>query len=152
MFSGIVWLLPLKNLAAFHDYTTMYLIGIPLVFFLSIFDLLKPSKEASHYLVITGLVVYLSALVMVNNLHVSRAGDSSNITYDFTRIVEEIDGKGNNVYLTEEIPYGKYAPRFYLSDQYIAPLEIADYVISSDKDYLPDNLTPNNAVFFLFKK
>ncbi|MBK8619711.1 MAG: hypothetical protein IPN96_22040 [Anaerolineales bacterium] len=30
--SGFVWLFPLRNLAAFHDYTAMYYIGIPLVF------------------------------------------------------------------------------------------------------------------------
>ncbi len=45
MFSGFAWLLPLKNLAAFHDYTTMYYIGIPLVFICSIIWFLKPSRE-----------------------------------------------------------------------------------------------------------
>ena len=33
MLSGFVWLIPLRNLSAFHDYTTMFYIGIPLVLF-----------------------------------------------------------------------------------------------------------------------
>lgn len=152
MLSGFVWLIPLRNLAAFHDYTTMYFIGIPLVFFLSVFMLLNPSKETTHYLVIMGLIIYLLALSQVRDLHESRAGDASQYTYDFTRIVEKIDGKGNNVYLADTIPHGPYAPRFYLSEQYLSPLELADYVIAKDKKYLPDNLTPDNTVMFLFKK
>jgi hypothetical protein len=152
MLSGFVWLIPLRNLAAFHDYTTMYFIGIPLVFFLSVFIFLNPSKEASHYLAITGVIVYLFAISSVKVWHESRAGDSSKYTYDFTRIVERIDGVGNNVHLTDEVPFGPYAPRFYLSEQHLAPLELADYVITKDEAYPLENLTPENSELFLYKK
>jgi hypothetical protein len=152
MLSGFAWLIPLRNLAAFHDYTTMYFIGVPLVFFLSVFMLLNPSKETTHYLVVMGLIIYLLALTQVRDLHESLAGNASQYTYDFTRIVEKIDGKGNNVFLADIIPHGPYAAEFYLSGQYISPEGLADYVIARDKKYLPDNLTPENSVMFLFKK
>ena len=99
-----------------------------------------------------GLIIYLLAIIQVKELHESIADDSSKYTYDFNQIVEKIDGEGNNVYLAEGIPYGPYAPRFYLSEQYLAPLELADYVITSDEDYSPHNLTPENSELFLFKK
>ena len=45
--SGFVWMIPMRNLAAFHDYTTMYFIGVSLAFFLSVLILLKPSQGCS---------------------------------------------------------------------------------------------------------
>ena len=152
MLSGFVWLIPLRNLTAFHDYTTMFYIGIPLVFFVSVIFLLKPSREASYYMAIIGMLLYLSAIIQVKDLHESIAGNANQYTYDFMRIEEAIDGVGNNVYLADKVPYGPYAPYFYLSDQYLAPEDLADYVITSNPNYSSDNLTPNNGDLFLFKK
>jgi hypothetical protein len=152
MVSGFAWLIPLRNLSAFHDYTTMYYIGIPLVLFTVLFVRLNPSREASHYLAVIALVVYLSGLALLRDWHESRAGDASQVSYDFNRIVANIEGTGNNIYMANDIPNGPYAPRFYLSDQYLAPLSLADYVISNDREFLPNNLTPDNVDFFLFKK
>ena len=150
--SGFAWIFPLRNLAAFHDYTTMYYIGISLVFYLSIFSFLKPSRETAYYLAIMGLVIYVSALGQVRDLHNQRAGNADQYTYDFMQIVDKIDGKGKNVYLADTIPYGPYPAGFYLSGEYLSPLNVADYVVSRDKTYLPDNLTPDNRLVFLFKK
>jgi hypothetical protein len=149
---GFVWLFPLRNLAAFHDYTTMYYIGIPLVFFVSVFAMLNPSKETAHYLVIMGLIIYVFAIYQVKDLHEKRAGDASVYTYDFMRIRQKIDGTGKNVYIAVNIPYGPYPAGYYLNDQYISPHDLADYIITPNRDYSPDNLTPDNDILFLFKK
>ena len=150
--SGFAWLFPLRNLAAFHDYTTMYYIGIPMVLFLSVFTLLKPSTEVSHLLVIASLAIYFLAIAQVKDLHEAKDVNSSAYTYDFEQIQTKIDGTGKNIYMTDKIPYGPYAFQFYLKDDYLSPLKLADYVISANPDYLPDNLTPDNQVMFLFKK
>ena len=68
------------------------------------------------------------------------------------KINDAIDGDYRNIYLADEVPYGINAAEFYLQDQYIAPLAIADYVISADEFYGQDNLTPGNRVMFLFKR
>ncbi len=149
--SGFVWMIPLRNMAAFHDYTTMYFIGIPFVFFLSILVLLKPSRDAVFYLALMGLVLYLGAITQVKNLHDTNAGNASEYTYDFMRIEDKIGSQGNNIYVKDTVPYGTNAIEFYLRDQYLAPLSLSDYVISADKNYAPDNLTPDNSVMFLFK-
>ncbi len=97
-------------------------------------------------------MVYLSAISLLTPWHAERAGDASKYTYDFNTIVQEIQGTGNNVYMDGTIPYAPYAPKFYLTDQFLSPLDIADYVVTTDRQYGPDNLTPDNEVFFLFKK
>ncbi len=150
--SGFVWLFPLRSLTAFHDYTTMYFIGLTLVFFVSVIILLKPSKETAVYLAIMGLVLYVGAISQTRSLHELIAGDDSKYTYDFVHILEELPGTGNDIYLADNIPYGPYAQYFYLSNQYLAPLDLSEYVITTNKDYSTDNLTPNNQAFFLFKK
>jgi hypothetical protein len=152
VFSGFAWLFPLRNLAAFHDYTAMYYIGLPLVFYSSIFTLLNPSRKIMYCLAVLSVVVYVAAIVQVKDLHEARVGNASQYTYDFEHILEKIDGQGKNIYLREEIPYAPYAPLFYLSEDYLSPIGLADYVISRDKKFLPNNLTPDNTVVFLFKK
>ena len=150
--SGFVWLIPLRNLAAFHDYTAMYYIGIPLVFFISIFAALNPSKKVSSFLLIAGLAVYISAVVQVRDWHENNAGKADVYVYDFDRILEKIDGTGNNVNMAEVIPYGPFPPGFYLSEQYLSSKNTADYIVSRDRKYSPNNLTPDNKVIFLFTK
>jgi hypothetical protein len=150
--SGFAWMIPMRNMAAFHDYTTMYFIGFTLAFFVSLLTLLRPSRDAAVYLALMAMVVYLVALGQVKDLHESIAGNASAYTYDFMRIESVIGSQGNNVYIDGTIPYGTNAPEFYLPDQYLAPLSLADYVISYNAAYLPDNLTPQNSVMFLFKK
>lgn len=151
-FSGFAWMIPMRNLVAFHDYTNMYFIGVPLACFIAIIVLLNPSRDAKYYLALLGMVVYLSANIQVGYLHDTIAGDASKFTYDFMNIENKIDGKGNNVYLASAIPNGTNAAEFYLPDQYLAPLSLADYVITGDINYSPDNLTPGNTFMFLFKK
>lgn len=150
--SGFAWLFPMRNLAAFHDYTTMYYIGIPLVFISSLFVLLKPSRDATYYLALMAAILYFVALVQVRDLAVSISGNTSQYTYDFMNIQSTIEGAGNNVYFADIVPDGPYAPRFYLSDQYLAPEDISDYVITSDENYGALNLTPDNEILFLFEK
>jgi hypothetical protein len=151
-FAGFIWMTLMRNLAAFHDYTTMYFIGVPLAFFASLAILLKPSKDAAYYLALMGLVIFLSGLVQVRDLHESIAGNANDYTHDFMRIEEAIGGKGNNVYLEVKIPYSTNAEEFYLSDQYLAPLSISDYVITENTGYPGVNLTPGNRVVYLFRK
>lgn len=150
--SGFIWLFPLRNLAAFHDYTAMYYIGIPVVFFMAIFSIFKSSKLISSVLLIAGLAIYISTVVQVRDWHEGTVGRADEYVYDFDRILEKIDGTGNKVNMAEVIPYGPFPPGFFLSEQYLSSKTAADYVVSRNRNYLPDNLTPENTIIFLFKK
>ena len=150
--SGFGWLIPLRNLSAFHDYTAMYYIGIPLLFFLSIFVLLNPPRRIGYLLAVLAVIVYASAIVQVKNWHEERAGKAELYTYDFVRIRKRIDGPGKNINMPEMIPYGPFPPGFYLSEHYLTSPELADYVVTRNRKYDGENLTPENDVIFLFRK
>lgn len=150
--SGFGWLIPLRNLSAFHDYTAMYYIGIPLVFFLSLFVFLRPSLRLSYFLAVLALAVYLTNIGQVKVWHEKRAGKADTYTYDFVRILEKIDEPGKSINMPEQIPYGPFTPGFYLSEHYLTSRENADYVVTRNKKYAADTLTPENEIIFLFKK
>jgi hypothetical protein len=150
--SGFGWLIPLRNLAAFHDYTAMYYIGIPLVFFLALFMFLGSSKRIGYFLSVAALVIYVYSLIQVKTWHEERAGKANEYTYDFVRILENIDGPGKNINMPEMIPYGPFTPGFYLSEHYLTSPAIADYVVTRNRKYPGVNLTPENNVIFLFRK
>ena len=150
--AGFIWMTLMRNLAAFHDYTTMYFIGVPLAFLLAVLLLLKPSRDAAYYLALIGMVLYIGAVQEVRHLHEANQETASEFTYDFMRIEEKIAGTGNNIYFSGQIPNATNAEEFYLQDQYLSPLSLADYVISWDSGYSSANLTPDNTFLFLFKK
>lgn len=151
LFSGFAWLFPMRNLAAFHEYTTMFYIGLPLIFYLSVFSFLKPSRESMNYLLFASIVVYIAAIVTVRDFHYLRSANLEEYTFDFMRINEKIEGIEKNVYAADEVPRARYALGFYLADHYLSPIDAADYVIARDKNYLPNNLTPDNDVIYLFE-
>ena len=150
--SGFGWLIPLRNLAAFHDYTAMYYIGVPLVFFLSIFTFLPLSRRISYVLAVLTLVLYVSALVQVRGWHEERAGRANQYTHDFVRILDKIDGAEKNINMPEMIPYGPFTPGFYLSEHYLTSREMAEYVVTRNRKYPSKNLTPENEIIFLYEK
>jgi hypothetical protein len=130
----------------------MYYIGIPLVFFSSIFMFLGAFRRLGYVLSVVALVVYVSALIQVKTWHEERAGKANEYTYDFVRILQEIDGPGKNINMPEMIPYGPFTPGFYLSEHYLTSPDIADYIVTRNRKYPGVNLTPENKVIFLFWK
>ena len=152
LLSGFGWLIPLRNLAAFHDYTTMYYIGIPLVFYLALLIFWNPSKRISYFILLISLVVFVSAIFQLKHWHESLAGNANLYTYDFMQIDAQIVGTGNNIYFKNDVPFAPYISLFYLKDQIVAPEELSDYAVSPNRNFWPDNLTPHNHLMFLFKK
>jgi hypothetical protein len=150
--SGFGWLIPLRNLSAFHDYTAMYYIGIPLSFFAAVFVLLKVPRSITYIFAVVALIIYVDAIVQVKNWHEERQGNVSAYTYDFMRIREQIEGTGNRVRDIAGIPYGPFPLGFYLHGQYLSSKNTARYLIAANPDYAPNNLTPENKVIFLFRK
>ena len=98
------------------------------------------------------MAVYFSAIIQVRDWHENTAGKADAYVYDFDRILDKIDGTGNNVNMAQVIPYGPFPPGFYLSEQYLSSKNAADYIVTRDRKYSPNNLTPDNKVIFLFKK
>lgn len=156
IFSGFLWNFPMRSLTAFHDYTTMYYIGVALVLYMAIFSYLKSSRKYTICLLMLCVIIYATANFFVNKAHSSQAEEVNDYTYDFNRIVQIIEGQGKNIHIQDGyrniVPGAPYATGFYLAEHYVTPLDVSDYVISSDRNYQPSTLTPFNKKVFLFER
>lgn len=149
--SGPIWLIALRNLSAFHDYTAMYFLGIPLAFFASFTSLLRLPRLGWVLAAALSLAVFTARNGQIQDLHREIGGDSSAYTHDFMRIAAALPAPGQSVYFAGRVPDAPFAPGFYLPGQFLAPLALADYSISRDPHFQKTNLTPQNSRLFLFK-
>ena len=154
--SGFVWLFPMRNLAAFHDYTAMYYIGVPLVLYMALLSPLKRLGKVTIGLCVACIAFYAVVNSGVSQLHSSRQKASNAYTVDFNRIAQTI-GEGKNVYIKDGysrlVPGVAHALGFYLAGDYFTSSKNAsDYVISTDKHYQSETLTPSNKKVFLFAR
>jgi len=150
--SGFFWLFPMRNLAAFHDYTTIYYTGFSLVFFASILTLV-PKKLIGATLVLA-MIVFIDSNIRVNRHHAKIAETVNLYTYDMERIVPLLD-TNENIFIDggsrNLIPGAPHSVGYYLSSHYVSPLGISQYVISKNEKYNQNQLTPDNKRLFLFK-
>jgi hypothetical protein len=149
--SGPIWLFMMRNLSAFHDYTAMYFLGIPLAFFASIVSLVRLPRLGWVVALILSLAVFSARNAQIQDLHRAIGAASSSYTHDFMRIAAALPAQGQAIYLADGVPYAPYAFGFYLPDQLLASAENADYTISRNRRLLPTNLTPENSRLFLFE-
>lgn len=152
--SGFFWLFPMRTLAAHHDYTAMFYIGIPLVFYTALFLPIKPKKYAI-ILLIFAVAVFITSNFLVNRFHSHLAENVDGYTHDFDRIAHMVEDE-KNVYVDgghlDLIPGAPNAVGFYLPDNYLTTsIKAANYVISSNKNYQASTLTPFNEKVFLFE-
>jgi hypothetical protein len=149
--SGPLWVVLMRNLSAFHDYTAMYFLGLTLAFYASLAGLLRLPRGGWIAALGLSLVVFSARNAMIQDLHRKLGAETSATTHDFMRIAAALPPSGEAIALLDGVPDAPYAFGFYLPRQIQAPLAFADYVISRDPRYGPANLTPDNARFFLFE-
>lgn len=161
--SGIAWLLPMRNLAAFHDYTSMFLYGLNLVFWAA---LLTWIPWRGHLVCLIAAASLFAAAVATRNAEVAALSQSSaRETADFTAIAASLPEGAH--YLArpgiERLVVGvPYAPGFYLPGRWAVnertgkrPHPLADqptYAIGRDPDGDGTSLTPDNEYVFLFRR
>lgn len=170
--SGVGWVYFMINLTAQHDYTTMYLLGLALVFYIALVTWLGRTQIAAFILLVVSLGLFTAASqrVYAENIDIARA--ASIYTEDYNRILHAIEGSERAIYHTFPghcaILNSKcYVLGFYLGDNYITEDDgFADYVLTSyiyhtsksfltagDEDGLllmAQSLTPQNTVAHLF--
>lgn len=149
--SGPIWLLAVRRLAQFHDYTAIYALGTVLAVDLLALGWLP--RRASAVAAVLALAVFLAGDFRVN-LHDTRASRRANLeTQDLQRIADalppdariHVDG-GWGTFL----PGVPYALGFYLPQAtLVEDLRRADYVLSR-KRLATVNLTPQNRLLFAY--
>jgi len=152
LLSGPVWILGMRNLTAFHDYTSMFYLGIPLLFYTSVFSLLdiEKWKFSGAFILLVSLVVFIKANNRVQDLHFELGRYQNVYTHDFMRIREVIEGTDNIISLRTDIPHTVYGLSFYLPEQRLDYTADPDYIITGNRDSYPETLTPDNKQVFLF--
>ena len=148
--SGPVWLIGMRNLSAFHDYTAMYYLGIPLAFYTALVARLRWPGAVWLALALLSLAVFTYRNDQIQALHDRIGHPFDSYTHDFMRIAEALPGPHPLIDLEDGVPFAPYALGFYLPDAFQAPESLADDVISKDKHWSADNLTPANSHLFLF--
>lgn len=150
--SGVVWLLAMRNLTAFHDYTSMFYLGVPLIFYSAIYSLLNFRKYriSGVMILLVGVLLFYVANNRVQQLHFEQGRYQNVYTHDFMRIREKIDSTGNIISMRTSIPHSPYAFSFYLPEQRLDYEANPDYIITGNRNSYPDTLTPDNKRVFLF--
>jgi hypothetical protein len=172
-FWGVFWIAFMINLTHGHEYTAMYGVGAPLVFYVAMMTLL-PRRA---WLSAAALVVAFAALTWSHWQARATVSDPATnrarFTADYNRIAHRIEGDGRNVHIN--VSDGRcvidndfcYVLGFYLDEHYLSPFSVADYVVSRLPTYyanplflppgdenglllMPDTLTPENETAYLF--
>ena len=152
--SGMVWLIAMRNLSAFHDYTTMYYLGFTLAFYVSTFSLLRLPPKLAFVVLVFALAVFAYRNQKTQDLHYRIGQPYNSFTYDVIRIREQFPNGDVTIFLPDGNKTGSTsaAIAFYLPGAFLAPEENAEYVITSDREFLPQTLTPDNTRLFLFER
>jgi hypothetical protein len=148
--SGLPWFIGMRRHAGSFNYATIYFAGATLTFYTALFSRV-PVRLRSAALVATTTVFIISAVSA--NVDRSALAASEPYTADFARILPQlrpeyriyVAGDYRNLVYAHE-----YALGFFLSRQIIVPPMRADYILSKDPHFTPENLTPDNKAVFLF--
>jgi hypothetical protein len=146
---GPVWLLVMRNLAAFHQYTALYLFPLCLTFFAALVHRL-PARVAA-LVAVAACAVLASATDGFNRSVVHQMGTSRQDTLDMMEI-ERALGPGDAVAVDKQIFRGvPYAYGFYLPNNDIVVEGPASLVISRRRRFNGENLTPGNSGIALYR-
>jgi len=149
--AGPIWIVGMRNLSAFHDYTAMYLLGLPLAFFGSLAAWPRLPRAGWLAALVLSLTLFSARNLQMQNLHRTLGRPYEVYTHDFMRIAAALPASGQTIDFVDRVPYAPFAFGFYLPDQFLAPAGTASYTISRNPKLFPTNLTPENSRLFLFK-
>lgn len=147
--AGPLWLLVMRNLAAFHQYTAIYMLPLCLTFFAALLGRLRGKAATLAAVAACSLLVHATG--ESNRLIVRQTGTSRQDTLDMTAI-ERALGPGDAFATEKQILRGvPYALGFYLPDNDVVIEGPASLVISRRRRFDGENLTPGNAGIFLYR-
>jgi hypothetical protein len=157
---GFVWLIGLRNMSGPHEYTSMYYLGVPLVFYASGLSLLKvPRRPVLAWgILAAALLLFYTANRNTQSLHQELetrsdpVGRLSQFTWDMMAIRLKLPEAAVVVALSQELPNAPYGFGFYLPEYARGSKDTADFVIARDPNAMPGNMTPENKRMFLFPR
>ncbi len=139
--SGLIWVLVFRYHTIVHDFTTLFFIGIPLIFFSTLLQFFtKNSGRMPPAFLATGTVfLFVFSVVQMENVgyNSNSATDAGQIRKDFLKIREITKNHSVFINLPEDNEYyPATVPWYYLSGSFIANITQryqADYFISESR-------------------
>lgn len=150
--AGLAWLFPMRGLSAFHEYTTMYMFSLHLVFFAAALSLVPARAQLGPALLACACLVYCT-----HQRNISVAAfqtESDAVTRDFAQIAQALEpGEAVRVepsyrQLVRGVPF---ALGFYLPDNPILEKARSTVSITKNEEHKGKNCTPSNWYVFLFR-
>ena len=173
-FSGLAWIFGMINMTRYHEFMTMHVLGLALVFWLAVLRPLQRTPVYVFVMLLFGLTLFLRSNLRVEADHAPYFQSVAIYTEDYDRILQQIGSSGHVVYSEPAIQdrvvnAAKFVLEFYLADNVLSQRpDGADYIVSSRGEYLaqPPSLpaddreglqlyytrTPDNQVGFLFDR
>ncbi len=157
--SGFIWGFGMNHFTMFHDFQSIYYIGIPILIYGSIFSFIynnfKNKKIVMIILLLLSILTFVNATYTFNNIKDQKSNRTNFITHDMQIIKDKVGEKSKvcvdgNVH---KVCGGQHACAFYLSGNYLQKSfkqAGCDFVISNNRKYNNKPLSPQNKGVFLF--
>ena len=153
---GIIWALVMRHFVAFHDFQSIYYVGIPLMlYYYGMRGAMKISRFSAPVLVGLVAMVFVMSSVHINVVKYGGPdADSVARTADFQRIAHVL-GTGRRVFVAgDNMAFGcqKYEIEYYLAHNYLQPGDdSADFIVAPRRIPGLELLTPSNESVFLYR-
>ena len=171
-FSGLAWIFGMINVTRYHEFMTMHVLGLALVFWLAVLRPLQRTPVYVFVMLLFGLTLFLRSSLQVEEKNHEDFREYALYTEDYNHIRQLVGTHGQVVYSRHTL-HGNIINvppavlSFYLGDNVLAErMEDAAWAVSSRGEYLsvptflPSNdreglllyytRTPENRVGFLF--
>ena len=171
-FSGLAWIFGMINVTRYHEFMTMHVLGLALVFWLAVLRPLQRTPVYVFVMLLFGLTLFLRSSLQVEEKNREDFREYALYTEDYNHIRQLVGTHGQVVYSRHTL-HGNIINvppavlSFYLGDNVLAErMEDAAWAVSSRGEYLsvptflPSNdreglllyytRTPENRVGFLF--
>jgi len=147
LFSGVLWAFPMKNFTFSHDFQSIFYIGIPLLFYYIIINLIKKRTD----FLLLAIVIFSTFIFIHTNITLNKS--KASISGPLNTVIMDITGKDNTFYIDgdrQSIAGGYYTVDFCLAGNYFSERNNAEYLVSRNRSFSSPLLTPGNSAFFLF--
>lgn len=148
--TGFIWAFPLRHFVAMHDFQSLYYIGIPIMFYITIHYCLRCVNIKPFSLII--LVLFCFNIYYLNIQNRAVASLVNPVTLEFQKIYDTLPSH-STIYVDGDktkLGIGFHAVNFYLAGHYFSSIQKAEYIISQNKIIEKMKLT-DNQIINLFK-
>ncbi len=141
--SGLLWAVVMRHFVAFHNFQSIYYIGLPIAIFTLLGSYLNP--KVAKITAVAGALLFIVNVRTTNQLKDLLAANVNERTQEFQAIDNHLPAQ-STVFIDgdrSQLGIGFHAVDYYLIQTYLASPAIADYIISANPLYNQFRLTNN---------